>query len=407
MRQFLTLSIFLLSLSSGLLACTSAVISGKATNDGRPLLWKHRDTGDVENKLVFATGSKYDYVGVANTHDTLSTQIWMGANSIGFAIMNTASYNLNDGQVCDVPDDQEGVFMRAVLEVCSDLQSFEAFMDTSVGRWGLAANFGVIDARGGAAYYEKGYNDYTKYDVTDAEIAPAGYLIRTNFSVSGSKDKGYGFIRHEITSERFQKQDKISVDFILDAATRNLEHGLMGNDLRAEPLPVDLDDEKFVLFQDYVVRTSSASTLLIQGVLPAEDPQLTTLWTVLGWQPVTLVTPVWVRSEKLLPGMLLSENGGPAALNAVALALKDQCFPVKRGNGSDYLLHSQLTNRAGEGLLDQVLPAEKLIIKKTLALQNKWRKKGYAEKDLKKYNAWLESYIRKFYRDKLGQNIEE
>ncbi len=361
----------------------------------------------MENKLVFAKGSKYDFVGVANTTDTLSSQIWMGANSVGFAIMNTASYNLNAGQVCDVPDDQEGVFMRAVLEVCSDLKSFETFMDTSVGRWGLAANFGVIDARGGAAYYEKGYYDYTKYDVTDVEIAPEGYLIRTNFSVSGTKDKGYGFIRHDITSRRFREQDKISIDFMLDEATRNLEHGLMGIDLRSEPLPVDLDDEKFVLFQDFVVRTSSASTLLIQGVLPGEDPQLTTLWTVLGWQPVTLVTPVWVRSEKLLPHMLLSEGGSPAPLNATALSLKAECFPVKRGNGQDYLSHSRLTNRAGEGILDQVLPAEKTIIKETLQLQNKWRKKGAKDKDLKKYNQWLESYIREFYQDKLGQSIEE
>jgi len=407
MRPFISASMLLLSLSSVLFPCTSAVISGKATNDGRPLLWKHRDTGDIENKVVFATGSKYDFVGVANTQDTLSSQIWMGANSVGFAIMNTASYNLNAGQVCDVPDDQEGVFMRAVLGVCSDLQSFETFMDTSVGRWGLAANFGVIDARGGAAYYEKGYYDYTKYDVTDADIAPAGYLIRTNFSASGTMDKGYGFIRHEITSERFQNQDKISIDFILENATRNLEHGLLGNDLRAEPLPVDLDDEKYVLLQDYVVRTASASTLLIQGVMPTEDPQLTTLWTILGWQPVTLVTPVWVRSEKLLPGMLLSEGGSPAPLNAAALVLKQQCFPVTRGNGQDYLLHSHLTNRAGEGILDLVLPAEKSIIQKTFELQNKWRKKGVSDKDLKKYNKWLESYIRDFYQNKLGQTIEE
>ena len=28
------------------IACTSAVITGKVTTDGRPLLWKHRDTGE-------------------------------------------------------------------------------------------------------------------------------------------------------------------------------------------------------------------------------------------------------------------------------------------------------------------------------------------------------------------------
>ncbi|MBT4715820.1 MAG: hypothetical protein HOB84_13715, partial [Candidatus Marinimicrobia bacterium] len=290
MRHHISIAVLLLSFIAPGISCTSAVVSGKATDDGRPLLWKHRDTGDVENKLVYIEGSKYDFVGVANRVDTLSQQIWMGSNEAGFAIMNTASYNLNQGQVCDVPDDQEGLFMRAVLEVCADLDDFEAFMDESVGSWGLAANFGVIDAKGGAAYYEKGYYDYTKYDVTDSEIAAEGYLIRTNFSMSGTENKGYGFIRHGVTSELFKEQETISVDFILEAATRNLKHGLLKKDLRSGQLPLDRSDEQFVLFQDYVVRTASASTLLIQGVLPSEDPRLTTLWTVLGWQPVTLVT---------------------------------------------------------------------------------------------------------------------
>jgi hypothetical protein len=406
-RHLLITSLVLGCITSAGLSCTSAVVSGLATDDGRPLLWKHRDTGDLENKLVYVEGSKYDFVGVANRSDTLSHQIWMGSNDVGFAIMNTASYNLNKGQVCDVPDDQEGLFMRAVLEVCSSLGDFEAFMDSTVGNWGLAANFGVIDARGGAAYYEKGYYDYTKYDVTDPEIAPEGYLIRTNFSMSGTTDKGYGYIRYGATSELFSDQESISVDFILQDATRNLKHGLLKNDLRSNPLPLNKSDEKYILFQDYVVRTSSASTLLIQGVLPSEDPQLTTLWTVLGWQPVTLVTPVWVRSAALLPDLVLSVNGGPAPINAVSMELKKRCFPVKKGNGQDYLLHSQLTNLAGTGLLDRIFPAEKKIIEKTKTMQKKWRKKGIRERDLQKYNKWLESYIRATYKKDLGQEIDD
>jgi len=407
MRHNLMLSMLLLSLMVPGFSCTSAVIAARATDDGRPLLWKHRDTGDVENKLVYIEGSKYDFVGVANTLDTLSQQIWMGSNTVGFAIMNTASYNLNQGQVCDVPDDQEGVFMRAALEICASLSDFEAFMDSSVGRWGLAANFGVIDAQGGAAYYEKGYYDYTKYDVTDPEIAPEGYLIRTNYSISGTEDKGYGFIRHDVTSQLFSEQQAISVDFILESATRNLKHGLLDSDLRGGPLPLDSNDKKYILFQDYVVRTSSASTLLIQGVRPAEDPQLTTLWTILGWQPVTLVTPVWVKSAALLPDLVISREGAPAPLNAAAMELKRTCFPVKRGNGQDYLLHSQLTNQAGTGLLDKVLPAEQKIIDKTKTMQTKWRKKGLRDRDLRKYNKWLESYIRETYAEELGQRIGE
>ena len=37
-------------------ACTSAVVSGKATPDGRPLLWKNRDTGYLRNHVAYVKG---------------------------------------------------------------------------------------------------------------------------------------------------------------------------------------------------------------------------------------------------------------------------------------------------------------------------------------------------------------
>jgi len=32
-------------------ACTSAIITGKVTPNGKPLLWKHRDTGQEQNRI--------------------------------------------------------------------------------------------------------------------------------------------------------------------------------------------------------------------------------------------------------------------------------------------------------------------------------------------------------------------
>ena len=37
------------------LACTSAVVSGKVTPDGRPLLWKKRDTDYLRNLMTDLT----------------------------------------------------------------------------------------------------------------------------------------------------------------------------------------------------------------------------------------------------------------------------------------------------------------------------------------------------------------
>lgn len=33
--------------------CTTAVVSGKATEDGRPLLLKNRDASELQNRIVF------------------------------------------------------------------------------------------------------------------------------------------------------------------------------------------------------------------------------------------------------------------------------------------------------------------------------------------------------------------
>jgi len=43
-------------------ACTTAVISGKATRDGRPLLWKNRDTLDASNLSAIGIGFAVSFV---------------------------------------------------------------------------------------------------------------------------------------------------------------------------------------------------------------------------------------------------------------------------------------------------------------------------------------------------------
>jgi hypothetical protein len=47
------LSIFPFGIIVESFACTSAIITGKITPDGRPLLWKHRDTGEDNNRIQF------------------------------------------------------------------------------------------------------------------------------------------------------------------------------------------------------------------------------------------------------------------------------------------------------------------------------------------------------------------
>ena len=49
-----------LLLPGGASACTTAVVSGKATADGRPLLWKNRDADDLHNQAVYRDDGYFD-----------------------------------------------------------------------------------------------------------------------------------------------------------------------------------------------------------------------------------------------------------------------------------------------------------------------------------------------------------
>ena len=173
------------------LACTSAIVSGKLTANGRPLLWKNRDTNDQNNRIkrIPAGEGTYEFVGLFDARDVRDTAVWMGYNEKGFAIMNTASYNINADNVPEKNMDKEGVVMKKALEVCASVDDFEQLLKSWPQPRGVEANFGVIDAQGHGAYFETGNYTLVKYDLSEE---PSGILIRTNYSYSGRKDEGAG-----------------------------------------------------------------------------------------------------------------------------------------------------------------------------------------------------------------------
>jgi hypothetical protein len=97
MRKLAFTAILILAALQQSSACSTAIVSGKATPDGRPLLWKHRDTDNFNNKMMFFAGSRYEYIGLVNSQDSL-WHVWAGTNSAGFSIMNSASYNITPGR---------------------------------------------------------------------------------------------------------------------------------------------------------------------------------------------------------------------------------------------------------------------------------------------------------------------
>ena len=348
--------------------CTSAVVSGRATPDGRPLLWKHRDASDLNNRIVRfeAVDGQLAFVGVVNGTDTLAREVWTGYNSAGFAVMNTASYNLKNDTSSLA--DCEGVVMKRALGVCRTVDDFARLLDEWPRPIGVEANFGVIDAGGGAAYFEVNNYEVTRYDVADS---PEGYLLRTNYSMSGRRDEGAGYIRYDNAVRLFSQaaaEGCITPEWITGVCSRSFYHTLLERDFSGDEWVVD---------QDFIPRRSTSASLVIEGVKNGESPAFTTMWTILGYPPCSVVLPVWLGCEGGVPALLQAGAGSRRSpLCEWANALKREAFPIERGSGSHYLHMASLFRPDGSGISQQLLRLETEVYTESRTLLDEARRIG-------------------------------
>lgn len=379
------------------LACTTAVISGRATADGRSMLWKVRDTEAYNNSMRYFDDGTYSYLGLVNSDDLEGKAVWGGTNSVGFAIMNSASFNVNVGDTCPLQD-REGEFMKLALQTCASLADFERLLDALTQPRGLAAHFGVIDAEGGAAFYEVNNRTWTKYDANDA---PGGYVLRTNFSQTGTPDVGYGFIRLETAQalfEPFRDASKLTVPVIMQQFSRCLIHPVLDVDYRKE-YETKPYSEKFVASDDLITRFGTASNILIQGVKKGDSPDMSTLWVQVGFPFTSLSIPLWVRGGAEIPSALrYDESLKNSPLSAAATKWKQDCFPLGRSDGYHYLKIGKLVNAEGTGFVQRLEKEEEQIFSETKALEAKWRKKLPQSSEIAAYYQRLDEQIRRFYQ---------
>ncbi|MBI9071849.1 MAG: hypothetical protein JEY94_09635 [Melioribacteraceae bacterium] len=385
-------------------ACTTAIVSGKFTKNGRPLIFKHRDTGQLQNKIMYFEDGKYNYMGVVNSVDKDGNEVWMGTNSAGFCIMNSASYNLKSEDDTTSVMDREGIIIKLALQECKSTEDFEKLLNNLPKPLGVEANFGVIDAFGGAAYYETDNWGFKKIDVNDTKIAPFGYVIRTNYSFTGTRDDGYGYIRYFNAEELLYNAEATkSIDhkFFLKDISRCLKHSLLKKDWNND-FPKDSNDPFYIITQDYIPRYSSASTFLCEGVKEGEPVEMTTMWTILGYQLCTVAIPAWVSVCPELPKVAIADETGNAPICNAALNLKKQVYPIERGNGNSYMNLTALYNKDGEGIYQKIRKIEDEVFEYTDKKISNWRNKGLAEEEVQDYYRWLDKLIASEYEKAFG-----
>ena len=394
MKKFNLIINFVFIIAANLLPCTTAVISGKATDDGRPLLLKNRDTGALQNKLVYFSDSKFRFIGLVDSEDKKNENVWCGFNSAGFGIMNSASYNLEADDTVKITD-REGIIMKRALESCATLEDFERMLEMFPKPLGVEANFGVIDANGGAAYYETSNYKFVKFDANDPTVAPGGYLIRTNYSFSGEENKGMGYIRYATASDMLASKyedGKISAEFLINDVPRCLIHSFTNTDL-SKALPKTDKDNDYVFFRDFIPRYSTAAAVVIQGIIANESADLTTMWAILGFPLSSVIIPVWLLEDGSMPKVLQADETGNAPLCDLALKLKGKVFPLQNDAKENYLNVGALINQKNTGVRQKLIPIEKQVLNESNFKLNSWRKVGLNQDEVKQFYSWIDSEV--------------
>ena len=336
MKKIVLLTIALFSVSITF-ACTSFIISGKATPSGKPMMFKHRDTDELNNRIAHFQGDKYAFIGLVNA-PSLDGEVWAGMNEAGLCIMNTASYNLREDQL-DCQMDREGEFMYHVLGQCANLQEFEAWIDTYPQPWGVEANFGIIDAQGGAAYYEINNHRWIKYDVNEEAN---GYRVVTNFSFAGRYEDYEGWERYQTASaimqEKFSREIEMTAIDAINLFSRKYRHEVLGVNYYQENAP------QYIIDQDYIPRRITSAVICFQGVKAGSDPKYSVMWSALGYPACAVAIPLLMNSSSL-PAYMVARNMKAKKGEALhcemcdaSLQIKDQwAFPMHISNGKRYV----------------------------------------------------------------------
>jgi tetratricopeptide (TPR) repeat protein len=343
--------------------CTTLVAGGAATTSGGPLIWKNRDTGTLSNKVIQVVEHPYSFIAVIDGDDSAGRMAWAGINTAGFAIANSASYNLPapTGEL----QEQEGVVMAEALRTCRTVGDLEKLVVRRQGRrLGVRTNFFAIDADGGAAIIETHNHGYTRYD---AASFPGQRLPNTNFSRSGGENEGSGYLRFDRENEllRTIPDGRLEAGAIFRVLARDLGHALLRHPAREEWKKLPADTPYWIHSNYTIDRPSTASSILIQGVRPGQDPSRSTMWVALGEPVTTIAVPLWAAA-----GVPPEEvwQGKEAPITTEAFRLKNILRPLKSRERAEYMDLTRLDNAAGTGWLPALVDAEKGIIDDTEAM---------------------------------------
>jgi len=346
--------------------CTTAIISGNVTTDGRALLWKNRDMNNPDQEFAYFDDGEYSYI--TNISAGQTEDAWGGVNSTGFAIENSTALNLPD--TVAGPDD-DGRIMKLALQTCQTVDDFITILDSTneQGRT-TPSNYGVIDAEGSVALFEAGAGSFIRIDAADEDD---GFLVRANFAFSGADSGRIGQWRYDRACQMIIdaiEGDTLTAEYLIC----NVINDLSLEDLDPYPLPYNEVYEAgnlpvgFIPTLEAINREITVSAVVMRGVLENENPLLSTLFALPGQPVLTVPIPLWVGT-----GSTPVELDGDSTSSLCDLAKRffDRIYDPYVGN--DALNTFQLLNNLGSGLLMVANPVTVDILTRTQDSLEIWR----------------------------------
>ena len=401
-RSFLRTCILLAAMLPSIASqgCTSFIISGRASKDGRPMIFKNRDASSANNLMLLVQGSTYKYVGLVTSASSSPSSVWAGHNEVGFAILNTAAYNLNGCEGGGGGND--GSIMRKALATCRTLKDFESML-YSMDPISANSNYAVLDAEGGCAYYETGHSSFVKFDANNPQDAPDGYIVRTNHGMTGCHDLDEGVERYTAISEFIEdakRTDRFECEYLLANAPRYLTHGLTKMNLY-DFMPMDETCTRMFPFNDFIPRYISTAAILIQGVLRGESPANTISWAQVGWPMAAVAIPLMVYEDVPLPSVVTATSGSTCWMSRKANEEKMKVFCLTRGKKQDYIDLAKLVNERGTGIAQRIIPFEAEVVRRGNEAIKKIRRGINGKGILSDYYTWVDQYVKENYPSKI------
>ena len=343
--------------------CTIGVASGKATADGRPLLWKNRDGSYEPREVVYFKDGRFKYLAMVTADDWQLLGGGVGVNEFGFCIVGSSAFDLPEKS-------KKGMgahpVMKMALQQCVTVDDFENILkQTNVSGRRTTGNIGVIDAFGGSAIFETGNFSYARFDADDHKVAPKGYIIRACFTITGGGDQGRA--RYDRANQLWQQaidKDQLDYRYVLRNVCRDFSGAEEISYILPELESTESNTIKVLRQHNVISNRNTGWVALFHGVRPNENPSLTTFWAIMGEPLFSVAVPSWVIAESTAQEMN-GEEFSPLVTAAHDLYLANYVT----GDKGKFLLNPDML----PDIWAVTYPVEDHIFDQTESIMARWR----------------------------------